>query len=84
MVNMIPIFLRSGKAKTRNAFALNLHLDLGRVFVLYSEINRLVLMVCTRSYIIIQKSIKYAELCILFDDRYFRRNVNRGFYVRTF
>ena len=84
MLNMIPIFRRSGKAKTRNAFALNLHLDLGRVFVLYSEINRLVLMVCTRSYIIIQKSIKYAELFILFDDRYFRRNVNRGFYVRTF
>ena len=81
---MIPIFLRSSKAKTRNAFALNLHLDLGGVFMLYSEINRLVLMVCTRSYIIIQKSIEYAELWIIFNDRYFRKDVNRGFYVRTF
>ena len=84
MLNMIPIFLRSSKAKTRNAFVLNLHLDLYRPFMLYFEINRLVLMVCTRSYIIIQKSRKYAELCIVFNDRYFRRNVNRGFYVRTF
>ena len=83
MLTMIPIFPLSGKAKI-DVVALNQQLDLSRVFMLYFEINRLVLMVCTRSYIIIQKSIKYAELCILFDDRYFRRNVNRGFYVRTF
>ena len=83
MLTMIPIFPLSGKAKI-DAFALNQQLDLSRVFMLYFEINRLVLMVCTRSYIIIQKSIKYAELFILFDDRCFRGNVNRGFYVRTF
>ena len=83
MLTMIPIFPLSGKAKI-DAVALNQQLDLSRVFMLYCEINRLVLMVCTRSYIIIQKSRKYAELCIIFNDISFRRNVNRGFYVRTF
>jgi len=64
MLTMIPIFPLSGKAKI-DAVALNQQLDLSRVFMLYCEINRLVLMVCTRSYIIIQKSIKQAELFVL-------------------
>ena len=68
----------------RYSLVQNSHLDLCRLFMLYFEINRLVLMVCTRSYIIIQKSIEYAELWIIFNDRYFRKDVNRGFYVRTF
>ena len=46
----------------------NSHIDLCRLFMLYFEINRLVLMIYTRSYIIIQKSIKQAELFVLFDD----------------
>ena len=46
----------------------NSHIDHYGLFMLYFEINRLVLMICTRSYIIIQKSIKQAELFVLFDD----------------
>ena len=61
---MIPIFPLSGKAKI-DAVTLNQQLDLSRVFMLYCEINRLVLMVCTRSYIIMHKSIKQAELFVL-------------------
>ena len=64
MLIMIPIFPRSGKAKI-DAIALIPYLDLYGLFMLYFEINRLVLMVCTRSYIIIHKSIKQAELFVI-------------------